>query len=189
MLGRTAEIVIASLFLVFGLLAALVWIPLDSETAMIETHRRQTSMGDAFLPIVAAGLIAVCAAVQLLLSLRRTDTSDTEGPVLDGQSMAFLVQFFGITAISLAVMYWAGPLAVSLFAEDGATYRQLRGTYPYKLLGFVLGGTALVFFITAMVEGRMKATRIISSVLMVAALIAIFDLPFDTVLLPPNGDF
>ena len=75
MLGRTAEIVIVAMFLGFGLLAALVWIPLDSETAMIETHRRQTSMGDAFVPIVTAALIAVCAALHLLVNLRRTDTS------------------------------------------------------------------------------------------------------------------
>lgn len=189
MLGRTAEIVIAAMFLGFGLLAALVWIPLDSETAMIETHRRQTSMGDAFVPIVTAALIAVCAALHLLVNLRRTDTSDTERPVIDGQAMAFLVQLTAITAVCLAVIFWAGPLAVSLFAEDGATYREMRGTYPYKLMGFALGGTALVLLTTTLIEGRFKPVRLISSFLVVVVLIIIFDLPFDTVLLPPNGDF
>lgn len=193
MLSRSAEITIAAVFLVMALITVLIWVPFDSETAMIETHRRQTSMGDAFLPIVAGWLIVICATVQLLISMKLSNEADTEGPVIDGNAMAFLLQLSGITVASLLVMYWAGPLAVSLFVHsDGSealTYRQMRSTYPFKLLGFVLGGFGLVFFTTSLIEGRFKVARVISSALVVAVLVAVFDLPLDNVLLPPNGDW
>jgi hypothetical protein len=65
----------------------------------------------------------------------------------------------------------------------------MRSTYPYKLVGFVTGGFTLVFFTTALIEGRFRAIRILSSLLFVAVLIGIFDLPLKNVLLPPNGDW
>lgn len=193
MLSRKAEMTIAAIFLIAALITVFIWVPFDSETAMIETFRRQTNMGDAFLPIVAGALICVCAAVQFLLSFRRTEDSDTEDPVIDGNALAFLFQLTGITVGSLLLMYWAGPLAVSLFVfqtgDEVLTYRQMRGTYPYKLLGFALGGFTLVFFTAALIEGKTKVARVVSSLLVVAALISVFDLPLDNVLLPPNGDW
>ena len=193
MLSRRTELILGLFFLGLSLFAVLVWIPLDSETGMIETFRRQTTMGDAFLPTVAGALMAICAVVHVLASYRRTDNFDTENPTIDGNDLAFLLQLFGITALSIALFYWAGPIAVSLFAQgDGGevvTYRQMRSTYPYKLIGFVMGGFTLVFLTTALIEGRVRAIRIISSLLVVAILIAIFDLPLDNVLLPPNGDW
>ena len=47
----------------------------------------------------------------------------------------------------------------------------------------------MVFFITALIEGRARMARVVSSILFVVVLIAIFDMPLDTVLLPPNGDW
>ena len=193
MLGRTAEIAIAMLFIGLGLITVFIWLPFDSETAMIETFRRQTTMGDAFVPTVAGAFIVICAAIHLILNVRRSDTSDTERPAIDESDLAFLLQLSGITAVSLAIMFWAGPLAVALFsADDGGeaiTYRQMRGTYPFKLVCFVLGGFTMVFFITALIEGRARMARVVSSILFVVVLIAIFDMPLDTVLLPPNGDW
>ena len=40
MLGRTAEIAIAMLFIGLGLITVFIWLPFVSETAMIETFRR-----------------------------------------------------------------------------------------------------------------------------------------------------
>lgn len=193
MLSRKTELVLGAIFLGLGLVVVFAWAPLDSETAMIETFRRQTTMGDAFLPTVAGALMVVCAVVHLIMNYRRADLFDTENPPIDGNDLAFLLQLSGITALSIALFYWAGPLAVALFAQgDGSetvTYRQMRSTYPYKLIGFVMGGFSLVFFTTALIEGRVKTIRIFSSLIVVAVLIAIFDLPLDNVLLPPNGDW
>ncbi|WP_323766954.1 hypothetical protein [Marinovum sp.] len=193
MLGRNAELVVAVILLGFAAMAALVWIPADVETQIIHTHRRQTTLGDAFLPTLAVGILGVAALVQLLMTLGRDRSDGIEDTGVDMTTLSFLLPLSGIVALSLAMMYWAGPIAVDLFvADDGETarsYRQMRGTYPYKLLGYALGGTAMVFLITSFIEGRFRATRLLSSILAVAALMAIFDLPFDTVLLPPNGDW
>jgi hypothetical protein len=126
----------------------------------------------------------------LVLSYFRKEDRDTAGFAFDGNSLAFLLQASGITTVSLAIMYWGGPLAVELFGPGGDVgYRQMRGSYPFKLVGFALGGFIMVYLITALVEGQFKRTRVISSLLAVAALIVLFDLPFDSVLLPPNGDW
>lgn len=193
MLGRKTELVLGAVLLVLSLIVVLAWIPLDSETGMIETFRRQTTMGDAFLPTVAAVLMAFCAGVHLFINFRRPDNLGTEYPAFDGKGLAFLLQLTGITALSVALFYWAGPIAINLFAQgeggEAVTYRQMRSTYPYKLIGFVTGGFTLVFFTTALIEGRFRAIRILSSLLFVAVLIGIFDLPLKNVLLPPNGDW
>jgi len=65
----------------------------------------------------------------------------------------------------------------------------MRATYPYKLIGFVLGGFALVFGLSALIEGQIRTSRAILALITVAILVAVFDLPLDSVLLPPNGDW
>ena len=100
--------------------------------------------------------------------------------------------FFAIVATSFALMFWAGPAALALFGpagDEAVTYRRMRSTVPWKYIGFVLGGFVLVFGITSLIEGRMRLKRALSSILAVIVLILIFDVPFDTILLPPNGDF
>ena len=89
-------------------------------------------------------------------------------------------------------MYWAGPVALALLGPSGdeaVTYRQMRSTAPWKYVGLVLGGFILVFGITSMLEGAMRWKRALSAILAIIVLIVIFDVPFDTILLPPNGDF
>lgn len=192
MLGRNAELWVAAGFVILALVAILVWIPADIDTAMIYTHRRQTHMGDAFMPMIAAGVIGASALVHGIITWRRPRSDRTQSTGLDVQTLSFLLPFLGIVALSLVIMYWAGPLAVSLFAQgDGdalVTYRQMRGTYPYKIIGYGLGGVTMVFLTNALIEGRFAWQRLMISILAVAALIAIFDLPLDTILLPPNGD-
>ena len=193
MLGRQAEIAISLIFLILGLIAVFVWVPMDSETGMTDTFRRQTNIGDAFMPMISAGVMVICAFAQLVVNFRRKGADDTENRAIDGSAFAFLVQFAGITTLSLVLMYWAGPIAVQLFGPgegaDALTYRQLRSTYPFKLVGFALGGFSLIFFMTSLIEGSFKRTRVISSLIAVLVLIAVFDLPLDNVLLPPNGDW
>ncbi len=193
MLSRKSEIIVATVFLILGLAVIVLWVPNDSETPMINSFRRQTNIGDAFVPMVAGILIVIFAIVHLLVSIRRIDMHDTEGPLFGGAVLAFLVQLVCIIGISLAIMFWAGHFAVLAFAQpDGAEevgYRQMRGTYPYKVIGFVLGGTFLVFATTGLIEGKIKLSRLATSLAIVGLLLLVFDVPLDNVLLPPNGDW
>lgn len=191
MFGRSVELWIGFGFLVLSLVAVFVWVPFDSETPPIYEFRRNTYIGDAMLPMVAASGIVLCAAVHCFLSFRRRDDKGGDGP-LDAMTFIFFAAVGGICVSSFALMYWAGPAAVALFGpsgEEAVTYRQLRGTVPWKYIGFILGGFTLVFGITSLIEGRLSAKRALSSLLAVIVLILIFDVPFDTILLPPNGDF
>lgn len=190
MLDRKTEIWLALVCLLAGLLAAFLWIPFDSETPPIYDFRRQTYIGDAMLPMVAAVGIALCALVHLVLSFRRT-ASDADGP-FDILTAGFFLSLFAIIITAFVVMYWAGPVALLLFGPSGdeaVSYRQMRASVPWKYAGFVLGGFILVFGISSLLEGAMRWKRALSSILAIAVLIMIFDVPFDTILLPPNGDF
>ncbi|KHQ51155.1 hypothetical protein [Mameliella alba] len=189
---RKTELILGAVLLLLGLLAGAVWVPLDSETPPIYEFRRQTYIGDALLPMLAALGIALCAAVHVAITLLERGTSDRGGPAFDRHAALFLLSVFALMALSGLVMFWSGPLALALFGPETdppATYRLMRGTAPWKYLGFTLGGTLLVFGLISLLEGRMRAGRLLIAVLAVAALIAVFDLPFDTLLLPPNGDF
>lgn len=188
MLGRGTELWIAAVFLIAGLLAALLWVPFDSETPPIYEFRRQVYIGDAMLPMVAAAGVVICAAVHLVLSWRRSRTGDADGP-FDLLAGSFFLTFFLIFAASLLLMYWSGPAALALFGEDGVGYRQMRATFPWKYLGFVLGGFVMVFGVISLIAGRLTLRDALIALLSVAGLILVFDVPFDTILLPPNGDF
>ncbi|MGH1466107.1 MAG: hypothetical protein ACRBBQ_12180 [Cognatishimia sp.] len=190
MLGRNTEICMAAVFLILSLGTMFIWVPLDSDTTPIYTFRRQTYIGDAMLPMVAAAGIAVFSFFHLLLNLRRAP--DTSESPFDRYTGLFLITFLGIVGVALTVMYWSGPLAVALFGPTGEEpigYRQLRGTAPWKYIGFVLGGFILVFGLIALNYGQGTWRRAFIALCAVAALILIFDVPFDTILLPPNGDF
>ena len=191
MLSRRAEIWLALIFAIFAALTAFVWAPLDSDTAAIYEFRRQVNIGDAMLPMVAGFGILLFSSVHLMLQLRRRPDEDFDPP-FDRQTLVFYALFGGLVTLSLILMFWAGPLALALFGLSGdepVTYRQMRSTFPWKYIGFVLGGFTLVFGLTSLIEGRLSWVRVISSLLAVLGLILIFDLPFDTILLPPNGDF
>ncbi|MDF9301965.1 hypothetical protein P5P81_05265 [Tritonibacter mobilis] len=97
-----------------------------------------------------------------------------------------------IIAVALLLMFWAGPLAVAMFAQGGeetVSYRQLRAAVPWKYIGFFLGGFTMVFGLISFIEGRMSRRAAVFGLLSVAGLITLFDVPFDNILLPPNGDF
>lgn len=190
-LGRKSELWIGVLMLALSLAAYLFWIPYDSETPSIYEFRRQVYIGDAMLPLIAAAGIAICSLVHVILSFRRMEDNGGDGP-FDSLTAVFFAVFGAICVVSLLLMFWAGPIAVSLFAQTGdepVTYRQLRGAAPWKYIGYVFGGFTLVFGTTSLIEGHLSAKRAVSSILAVILLILIFDFPFDTILLPPNGDF
>lgn len=194
------EIGIALAFLILSLLAAFVWVPLDSETPPIYEFRRRTYIGDAMMPMLAALGMALCAAVHLAVILwrRREETppSDTVPP-FDALTLRFFVLLVVIVAVSVLLIFQAGPAALALFGPPhlpgdeatALTYRHMRDTAPWKYIGFVLGGFVMVFGITTLIEGRARWRRAVAALVAVGVLIAVFDLPFDDLLLPPNGDF
>ncbi|MDK3073908.1 hypothetical protein QO034_12370 [Sedimentitalea sp. JM2-8] len=191
MLSRRNEVWIALLCIVAALVTAMVWVPLDSETPPIYTFRRQINIGDAMLPLVSATGIAICAVIHLLLTLRREPATERSAP-LDIHTGSFFLPFAAIMLVSCMLMYWAGPIALALFGptgEEAVTYRQMRAAFPWKYIGYGLGGFTMVFGVTSLIEGRISASRALTSMLAVLALILVFDVPFDTILLPPNGDY
>lgn len=172
------------LALAAGLLA--VWIPQDVQTGVIETVRRQVTIGDALAPTVAA-LFLAGGGVLLVLAER----DDPLQPRPDPRGLRFAIAALAVVAVSLILMRQTGPAVVglrNLIAETPVEYRLLRASVPWKYLGFALGGWTLVAGLIALVELRLTARAALVAALAVLAMIAIYDLPFDDLLLPPNGD-
>ncbi|MDP7152255.1 MAG: hypothetical protein QF394_07940 [Rhodospirillales bacterium] len=185
---RSADMITTALLILLGLVTLLLWIPGDIDTGMIEKFRRQVFIGDALIPTLAAGTIVICASVHLLISLLRSNTNQIEEDTLNRESLGFLLVVSMIVGASLVLMFWLGPLAVSVFDSE-SSYRTMRDTTPYKHLGFLVGGMVMMAGLISLIEGKISRQRIIISLISVLLLIFIFDVPFDSLLLPPNGDW
>nr|WP_272490842.1 hypothetical protein [Mesobacterium pallidum] len=173
---------LGAVVIVLAVLALLVWVPNDTVSGYVQSKRGRVSIGDAMAPGLAFGLMALSGA----LILWETRKSDAPGQP-DPRGPAFLAVMLGICVVALTVMIWAGPLAVALFAPD-ETYRNLRDAAPWKHIGFALGGTGLVTALVCLVEHRFSRLALLIGLATVAVLIGVFDLAFDDLLLPPNGD-
>lgn len=162
----------------FALILAFLWIPLDTETWLVERKRGRYIVGDSLAPTLAAGFILM-AGLMLLFERRTPDYHPTR------HNLAFIgaISIFGIVGILL--MRWAGPVAASLAAEE---YRLLRDTAPWKYIGFGIGGGTMIFCIVSFVEQRITWRALWIALAAVIGIIVLYDLPFDDVLLPPNGD-
>ena len=90
--------------------------------------------------------------------------------------------------VFVMVMLYAGPLSVSLFAGS-EEYRLLRNTLPWKYIGYLLGGFLLMIGIIGVIERRVSPRTILPAVAVPLSIALFYDLPFDDVLFPPNGDF
>jgi len=187
--------------LAIGVVILFVWIPLDVDSGIIEKARRSTVLGDSFAPAVAAALVAMGGCL-LLFERRGRDTADLQEPsqlpIAPTHSPPFVyvqlanLHYLAITllllTIAIATMRYTGPLAVALIGEDGSSYRLLRDTPPWKYVGFTSGGVLLVTGLITWVERRFRFRFLLIGLAAVLVLIAIYDLPFDDLLLPPNGD-
>lgn len=176
-----------------------VWIPLDVDTGIIEKVRRQVVLGDAFAPSIAAIIIGLGG---LLILLERvpssTPTSPTdhrpnksaglpeEGPEMADVKHAAMVLL--LVAISLYLMRYTGPLLLYVFEGSDAEYRLLRDSAPWKYLGFIVGGLWMIVSLIALNERRVRWQHFLIALAAVLLLIAFYDLPFEDLLLPPNGD-
>ncbi len=165
-----------------------VWIPADIESGVVETFRRRTVIGDALAPTAAA--VGMVAAAGLLAASEILRPRRTAAP-FDRHSILFVVRTAAAIIFGLALMRYTGPLAVDAVNAAGGdigSYRTLRDTVPYKYLGYLLGGVVMAGGMIAVVEQRLTRGAAAVSVLATAILIILYDLPFDDLLLPPNGD-
>ena len=167
--------------LLAGGLILLIWIPLDVETGLIEKVRGRVVIGDALAPSLAASIFILGGLLTGLQSFR------TRGGVdLTWNSLKFMILLMALLGLSMAIMRWAGPIAAHLFQAD---YRSLRATIPWKYVGYFLGGIVMIFGLIGVMEHRLRWRILIISIVAVLAMILIYDVPFENLLLPPNGDF
>ena len=144
---------------------------------MVEKVRRKLIIGDALAPTVA-GVILLLGAI--LLWLRPSCTA-----ALSRANWGWIVSLLALFALALLTMRYAGPL-IAVGVDGG--YRPLRATPPWSYLGFVIGGTMLIGALTGVVN-RQQSLRDYAIGLAAALTIALlYDLPFDDLILPPNGD-
>lgn len=168
---------------IFAALCIGVWIPLDTDTGLIEQVRRRVEIGDALAPTLAATFILLGGMGLILGSGRAGQASDPMGTTL-----GFAAAMLAILVLGFLVMLYAGPLALSLRGEP-LEYRLMRDTFPWKYIGFGLGGVLAISGMISLAERRVTGRAILISIGAVLAMIALFDLPFDDLLLPPNGDY
>ena len=165
---------------ILSVLALAVWVPLDIETGLVEKVRRQVRIGDAFLPVLGLGFVLLGGVLALASAKEHTRG-------LSSSNAAFLLKLFACLIVAFILMRWLGPIAVLITGEE-AGYRALRDEPPWKYIGFVAGGTVLVAGLMALVERRFSIRGLIVGLVTSLVLIALYDLPFDDLLLPPNGD-
>ena len=174
------DVILGLLVLALGLFIVLVWAPLDSGSGIAEKVRGRWAIGDALGPSVAGVVLMVSGAGLLAGALRRG-----AAPTVRLSNLKFLAAFLGIAVLALAVMRLAGPLAAELTVGD---YRPLRDEPPWKYIGFVCGGGLLIFGLISLVERRLSLARLALAFAVALALALAYDLPFEDLLLPPNGD-
>ena len=181
--NQATDRTLGAICVVFALLCLFLWIPLDSETGLIEKAGRRLVIGDAFAPSVAACLLLGASLWLFVIGqLRRS------GGALRFANIRFLVQFATWLALCLLIMRWAGPISVWLSGGSVDDYRLLRDSVPWKFIGYLVGGTLLVGGVVCWIERRMRLQSVLLSFAIVLTLALLYDLPFEDLLLPPNGD-
>lgn len=177
-----SNLIIGLIFLAFAALVAFVWVPLDVETGLVEKVRRRIMIGDALAPTVAAFFIGLGGLILVLFERKAPDQ-----PSVNLANLTFVGLQIFILVVGFLIMLYAGPLAVWLFGGD-TEYRLLRDTAPWKYIGYFLGGVFIVAGLISQSEGRLSFRSVVIAIGVVIALILVYDLPFDDLLLPPNGD-
>ena len=177
---------IGAVVCIAGLAALLFWLPNDIDSGLIEKVRRRYQIGDMLGPVVALA-ITLAGGGWLLLS---ADRQTGGGVIAPARAIA---TFILVVALALVLMRWAGPAIVWLgelagLIESGAGYRPLRDTLPWKFTGFLAGGTVMIWALSALADGAWTWRRLGTAFLITLAIAAAFDLPFEDLVLPPNGD-
>ena len=169
----------------FALVAIFLWIPQDSGSGLILKVRSRLTIGDALAPTIAAAVIGL-GGVMVFLQ-RREPYPQGIGP----GNLGFLARFLGICAVSFALMRWSGPAAAWIagaVSGEALDYRLLRDVAPWKYIGFMTGGIFMIAALIAWIEGRVTWRGLAIAAGATLALALLYGVPFDHLLLPPNGD-
>lgn len=177
-----AHFILGTAVSVAALAAIFIWIPLDTGTGLIEKVRRQVTIGDALAPTVGASFVLLGGLMLCLFERKATDQ-----PSLTQANFRFVLVILGITFVALMLMRWLGPAGFAIAGTEGG-YRPFRASAPWKYIGFIVGGAVLITSTIAWVEARLSARAILVGVIGATLLALVYDLPFDDLLLPPNGD-
>lgn len=181
-----SNLITGMVFVAIALLVALVWIPLDTETGLIEKVRRRVAIGDALAPTLACFFLLL-GGLHLILRER----SARHQPTISRDQITFIGRMLTFIILGVLVMRYTGPMvaeAVNLFRAEPMEYRLLRANPGWKHIGFVAGGMIMVAGMISLVERRFTARALLTALAAVLIIIAIFDLPFEDLLIPPNGD-
>lgn len=187
--------------LLAALLTALVWIPADIETGVLERARRQVTLGDSFAPYAAVFMLAMGGLLVLAEGragrIRRPPATlvpfalARPGTVPLRHRATFVLALLAALVGAGVTVRWAGPAAVwlcNLAGADLPEYRLLRDTLPFSAVGFLVAGAGLVAGSIATFEHRASWRAFGLGVAVALVLWLVFDLPFDDLMLPPNAD-
>ncbi|WP_273498783.1 hypothetical protein [Lentibacter algarum] len=162
-----------------AVLLVFVWIPLDTETGLIEKVRRQVRLGDSLGPVVAGCLILIGGVLTFL-------RPNPQSLRLIKENLCWLGLLCGVIAVSLLLMRHAGPLVTALVTDT--PYRTLRATPPWNYIGYLTGGTCLVAGLISIVRRRFSMATLAIGLAASLTFALLYDVPFDDLQLPPNGD-
>ena len=163
-------------FFAIAILVIFVWVPLDVDTGIVDRVRRRLVIGDSLGPTVAGVVLLIGG---LLCFVRPGD----DPRILQTRNIGWIALLLIVFVLCIGIMRYAGPLSIG--AED---YRALRATPPYSYIGYVLGGTAMVATLICVVQRKVTARAIAIGFASSVIIALLYDLPFDDLLLPPNGD-
>ena len=176
----------AGIFLVFAIVVLGVWIPNDVETGLLEKMRRHWVIGDSLAPTLAAGFVLVGAALILLFEKR-----DEAQFTMSAVQFVFFLKLVIVILVALSVMRHLGPILINTYAAISGLvleYRLLRDVIGVKHIGFLIGGMIMIGGMIAVVEGRLSHRALMIGLIWSLVLILVYDLSFEDLLLPPNGD-
>ena len=177
---------IGAVICLFGVAALALWLPNDVDSGLIEKVRRRYQIGDMLAPVMALCTMLFGGA-WLTLSADRAATRGITAPA------RAILMFLVIVGASLLLMRFTGPVMVWLaeavgLVEAGTGYRPLRDTLPWKFTGFLAGGTIMIWALGSYADNLWSWRRLGIGLLIALVIGAAFDLPFEDLILPPNGD-
>ncbi|WP_417227812.1 hypothetical protein [Amphritea sp.] len=186
---RNPNLAIGLLTIALGCIILFVWIPADVETGLFEKVRSRVRLGDALAPSIAAALLIFAGLLLFFQSLRAN--TDIE---LSFDNMKYLLLLFCLFVVTINVMHWSGTWIVETakllgILNEESSYRLLRDSAPWKYIGYVTGGLFMLFSLICLMERKFSLKAMFIALAAVVTLILIYDVPFDNILLPPNGDF
>lgn len=162
------------------------WVPFDTGSGIVEKVRGKLSIGDALAPTVAFVLLAGAGA---LLAVEARHGGETAR--LTRANLAFLGLVVALFAVSIALMRWTGAACDDAAARRLGLSVRLQGPARHGPVeasrfrgGRELHGRRLHLARRAQGEPAGRADRLGATL----AMIALYDLPFEDLLLPPNGD-